>query len=76
MTNDFLVEIGCEELPPKSLKNLMLAFAAEVAAACDKAELNHGEIQAYATPRRLALFIHDLAAEQPSRVFLAPRSRA
>ena len=27
MSNDFLVEIGTEELPPKALRSLMDAFA-------------------------------------------------
>ncbi len=64
---DFLVELGTEELPPKALASLMRAFADEVARGLDEARLEHGDIQAYASPRRLAVVVADLASGQPSR---------
>lgn len=66
-TNNFLFEIGCEELPPKSLKRFSEALAENIKQGLDKAELAHGEIKPYATPRRLAVIIHDLAAQQPDQ---------
>ena len=39
---DFLVEIGTEELPPKALRELMLAFGSELTTAIDGARLAHG----------------------------------
>jgi glycyl-tRNA synthetase beta chain len=61
---DFLVEIGTEELPPKALRGLMDAFAAELGKAFDDVQIEHGDISAYASPRRLAVFIADLALKQ------------
>lgn len=64
---DFLVEIGTEELPPKALRRLAEAFAGGVRTGIAKCELPHGEIRSYATPRRMAVLVHDLAAAQPDR---------
>lgn len=64
---DFLVEIGSEELPPEALQRLAAAFAAGVQSGLAKAELPHGELHYYATPRRMAVLVHDLAASQPDR---------
>ena len=64
---DFLVEIGTEELPPKALRLLEQAFAADLVAALAKAGLKHGEVQSFATPRRLAVIVHRLMAHQPDQ---------
>ncbi|MDH3532499.1 MAG: glycine--tRNA ligase subunit beta [Gammaproteobacteria bacterium] len=64
---DFLVEIGTEELPPKALRRLMDAFAGNLEAAVDAARLEHGPTHAYASPRRLAVLIEALAAGQADR---------
>jgi len=64
---DFLVEIGTEELPPKALRALQLAFAGDLAAGLAKAGLRHGELRSFATPRRLAVLAHHLAAHQPDQ---------
>lgn len=61
---DLLVEIGTEELPPASLKALMRAFADGLTGAIDNARLSHGEVRAYATPRRLAVTVAALAPAQ------------
>ncbi len=66
-TADFLVEVGTEELPPKALKSLMDAFAVNLAALLDENRLEHGEIRACGTPRRLAVLVDDLARSQPDR---------
>ncbi len=65
---DFLVEIGTEELPPKALRALMDAFAADLGKAFDGVQIDHGAISAYASPRRLAVFIADLALTQADDV--------
>lgn len=65
--NDFLVEIGTEELPPKALRSLMQAFADNLRAAIDEARLAHDEIHAYASPRRLSLLVEQLAEGQEDR---------
>lgn len=64
---DFLVEIGTEELPPKALKRLMEAFGEGIKEGLAKADLVRGEVQFFATPRRLAVLVRDLAIAQPDK---------
>ncbi len=64
---DFLVEIGTEELPPKALKRLMTAFGEGVKEGLAKADLVRGDAHFYATPRRLAVLVKDLAVAQPDK---------
>lgn len=66
-TADFVVEVGTEELPPKALKSLMDAFANNLAALLDENRLEHGEVRACGTPRRLAVLVDKLARSQPDR---------
>jgi glycyl-tRNA synthetase beta chain len=65
--SDFLVEIGTEELPPKSLLALATAFADGIAKGLAEAGVAHGAIEKFATPRRLAVRVRRLAARQPDR---------
>src|SRR5579872_1096458 len=64
---DFLVEVGTEELPPKSLHTLELAFAAGMRTGLESAGLKHGEITSFATPRRLTVLVKKLPAQQPDQ---------
>jgi glycyl-tRNA synthetase beta chain len=64
---DFLVEIGTEELPPKSLLALADAFAAGIERGLADAGLARGMIERFATPRRLAVRVRRLAVKQPDR---------
>ena len=66
-TDDFLVEIGTEELPPKALRSLMEAFGTLLTAGIDDARLDHGEVRVHASPRRLAVVIDKLARAQEDR---------
>ena len=65
--DDLLVEIGTEELPPKSLRALSEAFASDLAAELDAAGLAHGAPSPFATPRRLAVLVPDVPGTQPDR---------
>ncbi|MCO6544503.1 MAG: glycine--tRNA ligase subunit beta [Gilliamella sp.] len=65
MQKTFLVEIGTEELPPKSLRTLAESFAANFIQQLDNANLEHGEVLWYASPRRLALKVLNLNDAQP-----------
>lgn len=65
--DDFLVEIGTEELPPKALRSLMTAFGVSLEAALDDVRLAHGKVTAYASPRRLAVLVKKLARDQDDR---------
>jgi glycyl-tRNA synthetase beta chain len=67
MSKDLLIEIGTEELPPKALKKLSLAFLGGVKAGLDKTGLEFANIQPFASPRRLALLISELAEHTPDK---------
>lgn len=64
---DFLFELGTEELPPKSLFTLARALADGVTKGLATAALAHGEVEWFATPRRLAVRVHALAERQPDQ---------
>jgi glycyl-tRNA synthetase beta chain len=64
---DFLVEVGTEELPPLALPELEKSFAEGLRAALAEAALAHGDIRSFATPRRLAVLVRDLAAAQSAQ---------
>ena len=66
-TRDFLVEIGTEELPPRSLPELSRAFSDGIVAGLAAAGLKHGAVRAYAAPRRLAVTVARLAARQANQ---------
>lgn len=68
MAKEFLIELGTEELPPKQLRTLAEAFAANFAAELKTAELAHEGIKWFATPRRLALKVTNLAQGQADKV--------
>ncbi|EJL6955922.1 glycine--tRNA ligase subunit beta [Vibrio cholerae] len=68
MAKEFLIELGTEELPPKQLRTLAEAFAANFAAELAAADIAHEGVNWFATPRRLALKVANLAESQPDRV--------
>ncbi|MCM5704652.1 glycine--tRNA ligase subunit beta [Larsenimonas salina] len=63
----FLIELGCEELPPGALAPLAEALASGLKKGLDDAEMQYGDVHAYATPRRLAVSIERLSTQQPDR---------
>ena len=66
-TQNFLVEIGTEELPPKALKTLATSFADNVEAELNQSGLSFDKIEWFAAPRRLAVKVLNLATQQPSK---------
>lgn len=64
---DLLFELGCEELPPKSLRKLRDALAAGIESGLKDARLTHGAIEKFASPRRLAVIVRDLPFQQPDQ---------
>ena len=66
-TQDFLVELGTEELPPKALKKLSNAFTQGILDGLGKAQLSFESHISYAAPRRLALLIKGLETSQPDQ---------
>ncbi|KAB1512692.1 glycine--tRNA ligase subunit beta [Photobacterium damselae] len=65
---NFLIELGTEELPPKALRTLAEAFAANFEAELKAADLAHNGIEWFAAPRRLALKVNALAENQPDKI--------
>ena len=61
---DFLFELGTEELPPLALPELERALAESLRSALAAAGIAHGELVSYAAPRRLAVLIRSLATRQ------------
>ncbi|WP_201596204.1 glycine--tRNA ligase subunit beta [Psychrobacter vallis] len=62
-----LFELGCEELPPKSLKPLRDALQASVTEQLNEADITFDNIKAFAAPRRLAIQIQGISDKQPDR---------
>ena len=66
-TETLLVELGTEELPPKSLKALGLAFRDGIVAGLRERELDHGAVHWFATPRRLAVMVENTTLRSPDK---------
>ncbi|MEH8098050.1 glycine--tRNA ligase subunit beta [Gallibacterium anatis] len=66
-TKTFLAEIGTEELPPKALKKLAVAFKDNVEQELTQAGLAFDTVEWFASPRRLAVKVLGLAEAQPSK---------
>lgn len=64
---DFLVELGTEELPPKALNTLAEAFLSGIEKGLQSAGLTYTATQSYAAPRRLAVLVTGLLTQQPDR---------
>ena len=71
-TDTLLVELGTEELPPKALKSLGLAFRDGIVAGLKQRELNYGEVQWFATPRRLAVLVFELQIQAAEKAAAFP----
>ena len=61
---ELLIEIGTEELPPKALRGLELAFADSISRQLSDARLSFSRVHSFATPRRLAVRVHELSLKQ------------
>ena len=61
--DNLLIELGTEELPPKALRALRDSFKSGIQAGLESAELSFESIDAYATPRRLAVNKDNLLIE-------------
>ena len=65
--HDFILELGTEELPPKLLRKLSYSLRDNLVAELENLGLEMGEIDCFATPRRLAVYINQLQAKQRER---------
>ncbi len=68
LNNDLIIEIGTEELPPKSLRKLATSFQHNLAEGFKQAGLSHETSQWFATPKRLAAYFPALQAKQEDKL--------
>lgn len=61
---DFLVEIGTEELPPKALKGLAAAFLEGIEQGLKADHIGYESAKVYAAPRRLAVLVDKMQPRQ------------
>ena len=66
-TDNLLIEIGTEELPPKSLAKLALAFKDNIQAVFTDNDLTFSQVNWYASPRRLAVMVVGLSEFQADK---------
>jgi len=68
-TRSLLIELGTEELPPKALDDLAGAFASAIVDGLGKRGVaaDAANARTYCSPRRLAVLVPDVAAEQPDQ---------
>ena len=64
MAKDLLFEIGLEEVPARFLRAAMDQLKEKTAQWLEQSRLSHGAVEAYATPRRLAVLVHGVAEKQ------------
>lgn len=65
---NFLLEIGCEEIPSRFLPGAMDQLEQDAAALLTENRLGYGKIKTFATPRRLVLLIEALDSGQADLV--------
>ncbi|MFT5838241.1 MAG: glycyl-tRNA synthetase beta chain [Flavobacteriales bacterium] len=66
-TDNLLIEIGTEELPPKSLAKLALAFRDNIQSCFTDKDLTFSLVNWYASPRRLAVVVEGLSEFQADK---------
>ncbi|MGK0372513.1 MAG: glycyl-tRNA synthetase beta chain [Glaciecola sp.] len=66
-TDNLLIEIGTEELPPKSLAKLALAFKDNIQTGFADNDLTFSQVNWYASPRRLAVMVEGLSEFQADK---------
>ncbi|MCI6939416.1 MAG: glycine--tRNA ligase subunit beta [Succinatimonas hippei] len=67
VTKNLLLELGTEELPPKALRNLAQSLHDSFVKQLNDQGLKFSSSKWYATPRRLALFVEQLADKQEDK---------
>ncbi|MDH5393220.1 MAG: glycine--tRNA ligase subunit beta [Gammaproteobacteria bacterium] len=66
-TENLLIELGTEELPPKALMRLSTAFGQGIEEALAQANVPFEKVEVYGAPRRLAVIVKALADAQPDQ---------
>jgi len=68
MAEKLLIEIGTEEIPSSYIDTAIEGFKRELTTLFDNRGLSYGDVETYATPRRLALLVDALQDRQEDRV--------
>ena len=67
MAEKLLIEIGTEEIPSSYIDTAIEGFKRELTSLFDNRGLSYGDVETYATPRRLALIVNALQDRQEDR---------
>ncbi len=78
MSADLLLEIGAEEIPASFIGPALEDLSRIVTERCAEANLSHGEVRTFGTPRRLALYVRAVAdkGEDVKKEVLGPPAKA
>lgn len=68
MVQDFLLEIGTEEIPARFLPSTLAELREKAVSLLNEARLPHGPVRSYGTPRRLVLLVEQVASKQETAV--------
>ena len=68
MAEKLLIEIGTEEIPSSYIDTAIEGFKRELTTLFDNRGLSYGDVETYATPRRLALLVNAIQERQEDRV--------
>ncbi|RIX54134.1 glycine--tRNA ligase subunit beta [Paenibacillus nanensis] len=64
MAKDLLLEIGLEEVPARFVRGAMNQLKEKMEKWLAESRIEHGDVEAFATPRRLAVLVRDVAEKQ------------
>lgn len=65
MRDDFLLEIGTEEMPAKLMPGLLAGLEGRARDLLEASRLSYSDVRVYGTPRRLAVLAEGVADRQP-----------
>ncbi|XP_010544354.1 PREDICTED: glycine--tRNA ligase, chloroplastic/mitochondrial 2 [Tarenaya hassleriana] len=63
-SRSFILEIGTEEMPPQDVVNASEQLRDLVLQLLGKQRLDHGDVKAFGTPRRLVVYVYSLSPKQ------------
>ncbi len=64
---NFLLELGCEELPSSEMQSLASHLVTQMSKQFDAANLAFSNIRPFISPRRMAVLVESLATRQPNQ---------
>jgi len=67
-TDNFLLELGTEELPPKLLQSLSATLGDNLSEQLNDLNLDYSGVHLFSTPRRLGVLISDLQLQQSEQI--------